>query len=58
MIYKKLLTEGSGKMLMYKHPKLWQQAKTICKIKKEGKIFKGLRDLKKFVKENENILKL
>ena len=44
-------------MLMYKYPKLWQQAKTICKIKQEGKIFKGLRDLKDFVKENENLLK-
>lgn len=43
---------------MYKHPKLWQQAKEICKIKKEGKSFENLKDLKKFVKENEYMLKL
>jgi hypothetical protein len=42
---------------MYKYPKLWQQAKEICKIKKEGRIFKDLADLKTFVKENENLLK-
>jgi hypothetical protein len=43
-------------MLAYKNPMLWECAKEICKIKHEAKRFTGLKDLRKFVKDNRELL--
>ena len=45
-------------MLKYKNPMLWACAKEICRQKHEAKQFTGMRDLKKFVKENRELLPL
>lgn len=43
-------------MLKNKNPMLWECAKMICKIKNETHYFTGIKDLKKFVKENKFLL--
>lgn len=44
-------------MLKYKYPILWEKAKEICKNKKEGIIFENVKQLRKFIKDNEKYLK-
>lgn len=44
-------------MLMYKHAKLWEQAKRICKITKQAKTFIDIKDLRKFVNDNKYLIR-